>query len=849
MSGSKAQREALGIPTGWKVYSAFPFAGVNQSASRTAIDDKEWYWAENFLRINDGNLRTLWDAGTAFYTAPSGRTIVYYFFYNISSQQYVAIFLSDGTAVSVAYPAATQTSIATTSNTFYVAANGQLPIATQSGSQYLIIANHNTDNDYWIWDGSILYGAGSIAPFNAAEITDGGSGYTSVPGYTVFGGSGSGVVLTPVIASGSVVSLTVDNPGTGYLPGEIVQVAFTGGGSDSSAILEAFIAAGGVSGLTLVAGGEGFPAGTFTLSIAGGGGSGATGTFTVAGGSGTVTSVDLTAPGSNYTSTPVVSFPIPSSSGQVTATVGSGTIASLSVANAGAGYVAGTYPLTFVSGGGHGAAATYTVSSGGTIASTAVTNAGTSYTTTPTVVLGFGAAAVAMITQGVVASVSVISGGSGYQGTPTLTFVGGGGTDAAATAVVAGGTIASVTVTNGGSLYTSAPAVEVETGLNNAAAAVLDLMPYGVSGTSLETYYSRVWISYPNQVGKEANGGTLFISAPDSLTDFATSDGGDIFTNIDRFLRQQYTFLRQTSNFLYAVGDSSVSVVSNVQTTGQPATTTFSYQNSDPQTGTIWRDTAQDFGNTILFANAFGVYGIYGGSVRKVSSKIDDIFTNAIFPPTPGALEPTGAVANLYSQKVYCLLLTILDPFTSLPRNVMLMWNEREWFVASQSPALQFIGLQEISSDITAWGTDGTALYPLFQTPGSLAKTLATKLYGASDAFMVRTTDALYIDAVDNSAAQAGVAFSSAAVDCDGIALPIIVQKNGQHVELSCPSGSYPFKYLPNFQAAKPLGAVYGTGNIPQVPGIGLGVTLVSQSADFTMRNLSLATVDTTALR
>ena len=199
MSGSKAQREALGIPTGWKVYSAFPFAGVNQSASRTAIDDKEWYWAENFLRINDGNLRTLWDAGTAFYTAPSGRTIVYYFFYNISSQQYVAIFLSDGTAVSVAYPAATQTSIATTSNTFYVAANGQLPIATQSGSQYLIIANHNTDNDYWIWDGSILYGAGSIAPFNAAEITDGGSGYTSVPGYTVFGGSGS-VVGTFVAA-------------------------------------------------------------------------------------------------------------------------------------------------------------------------------------------------------------------------------------------------------------------------------------------------------------------------------------------------------------------------------------------------------------------------------------------------------------------------------------------------------------------------------------------------------------------------------------------------------------------------------------------------------------------------
>jgi len=256
-----------------------------------------------------------------------------------------------------------------------------------------------------------------------------------------------------------------------------------------------------------------------------------------------------------------------------------------------------------------------------------------------------------------------------------------------------------------------------------------------------------------------------------------------------------------------------------------------------------------------LFANAFGVYGVYGGSVRKVSAKIDEIFTNAVFPPAPGALTPSGAVTNIYSQKLYVLLLTITDPFTGSPRNVMLLWNERDWFIAAQTPALTFIGPQEINSNLVAWGTDGTNLYPLFNAPSTIAKKLSTKMYGASDAFMIRTADALYLDAVDRSAAQAGIAFTSATIDADGLAVPITVIKNGLEETLSCPSGSYAWQtsggalFLPSFKAPYPYGATYGTGNIAQVPGIGLGVTLVSQSLDFVLRNLSLATIDTSALR
>jgi hypothetical protein len=839
----------MGLPQGFKAWSSFPFAGLNQSASRPAIDDKEFFWLENYLRIGDGYLRTLWDAGAAFYTAPGGKTIVSFFWFNIGAQVYVAVFLSDGTAVQVAYPSAAQTTISSTALTFYNTANGQLPTCCQSGTQYLLIANHNTQNDYWIWDGTLLYAAGGIAPVTVGQITDGGSGYTSVPSYTVYGGTGSGVVLTPVVADGSVVAITVDNPGSGYLPGQIVQVAFSGGGSDDTPILEAVLATSGVIDfLTLVAAGSGFPTGTFPLSFTGGGGTGAAGTFTTSGG--TITGISLTNGGSGYTSTPAVGFPIPGSGAAITATVAAGAVTTLAIASGGSGYVPGTYPLAF-SGPGSGAQATYTVNASGVVASTTPIAGGTGYTVAPTVTLpaGSGAAVVASVTGGSVGSVTIVDGGTNLTGTPTITFVGGDGTGAAGTLTITSGAITAVTMTNGGSGYTSAPAVEVETGVNNAAAAILQLMPFGVSGTSIETYQARAWISYPNQQGKQNNGGTFFVSAPQSQTDFATSDGGDIFTNTDRYLRAQYTFLRQTSNFLYAIGDSSASVISNVQTGGSPTTTTFSYQNTDPQIGSSWRDTAQDFSNTILFANALGIYGLYGGSVRKVSKKLDRLFTNAVLPPTAGALTPTAAVANVYTQLVYLLLITITDPFTFKPRNVMLGWDGTEPFVVSQGPALTYIGTQEINSNPQAWGTDGASLYPLLNRPSaSLVKVVASKQFGGNQSFMIKMTHSLYIDAEDLSSGQGGLSFSGS-IDADGLAVPVV--NSVTQALASCPSGSYPFAAPLSFVAPRGQGAVYACGvgaGMPQVPAVGVGLTMASSSPDFVLRNITVGYLEQTAI-
>lgn len=183
-----------------------------------------------------------------------------------------------------------------------------------------------------------------------------------------------------------------------------------------------------------------------------------------------------------------------------------------------------------------------------------------------------------------VASVTVIDGGTNLSAAPTLTITGGGGSGATATASLSGGAVNSVSVGAGGTGYTSVPAVTAQTGLNKAASATVGLMPYGISGSSVETYQQRVWLPFPHQTGTIINSGKMNISAPGSVTDFAASDGGVLYTSTDSFLRYQYTNIKQSNGYLYPIADSSVSVISGVTTSGSPTVTTFSYQNTDPQT-------------------------------------------------------------------------------------------------------------------------------------------------------------------------------------------------------------------------------------------------------------------------
>ena len=910
--------QALGLPPGFKVYSPFPFKGMNWQDAPHAMDDHEFYWIENFVRLGNGNLRTLGDKGQSVYTSPTGVTIVYFEFYTLGTSYYCAIFLSDGSAIQLNMVTMAQTIIGP-AGTFYNASTGYKPFAKQWGSIYLLICNRNTSNDYWAWDGTLLYTAGTAVP-QGVNIASAGFSYSSTPTVTAYGGAGSGMTFSTLVNNGGIAEINITNPGSGYQPGDIVQLAFSGGGSDTSAQLDAVLSAGSVGGVSITAQGSGYTSATIaftgggggsgaagtviistgivsgttslvggsgyttapTISFSGGGGSGAAATATVL--AGVVTGIVITNAGAGYTSPPAIAFSGPGTGASATAVItGAGNITGVNITNAGTGYTSA--PTATISGTGTGATARATLAPVG-VSSVTVTNGGSGFTSVPIITFkgggGSGATGLAVLTATTVAAVNLTASGSGYTSAPSITFKGGGGsatlptatvnmngdkvgsisiTDAGsgitdnisvtfsggggsgagATVVLTPTSIASVVVSSTGQFYTSLPAVEVSAGANNSAYATVDLMPYGISGSAMETFLSRVWIVNPatQPFSTTPPGNLWFYSAPGSIWDFATADGGGSSVNTDSFLQTQYVNVRQSSGYLYFFGNGSVSVLSNVNTSGSPATTTFNYQNVDPQAGLDFRDSIQDFGKSIITSNNLGIFGLYGGSLANISRKIEQLFEIAAHPDV-GGIEPSAAIMTIYDVKHYINYLTLVDPDTKVSRNVMLLWNEKDWTIASQSGNLTFIGTQKIASKYQAWGTDGNGLYPLFTTPSaSLVKRIDTKFYGAQTMFLQKQALAAYVQATDNSNTNSGIS-GAITLSISGLA-----QQNNFNPMLQ--SGIYSTALQqPNFQSPNPFYGFWGTS----LEGIGfvlLGARFTTTSPDFTLGNLVIGYADVVA--
>jgi hypothetical protein len=828
---SKAQ-QSLGLPDGFKTYSPFPFGGMNVQASPIAVADNQFLWLENFVRLGDGNLRTVWDKGAPIFTAPGGLTIVWKCFFNIGIVYYCAVFLSDGSAVQVSMSTLAQTQIGPP-GVFYQASTGYLPYARQWGTQYLVISNRNTQNDYWAWDGVLLYSAGTVAPAGV-NITSGGAAYSSLPNLTVYGGFGSGIAITPVILGGQVVEMNITNPGSGYEPGDVVQVAFSGGGSDTSPVLVAALTATSVAGVTITVPGSGYTFASVQFT-GGGGGSGAIATATIVGGA--ITAVVMTNIGSGYTTAPGVLIVGDGAGARASAVLVPSGVVSIAVANGGSNFT--SVPLLEITGGAGAGAVAIAVLTATSVASVNLTAGGSGYTSAPTIAFvgggGSGAAATAVLSGDAVGHVTLTNVGSGYTGPIQVTFTGGGGSGAGATVLYAPTSIGSVEVSAVGQYYTTAPAIIVQPGANNAAAATLTLMPFGVSGSVMETYLSRIWIfdPAPSPYSALPPGGNWQASAPGSFTDFATSDGGVSAINTDAFLDLQYTQVRQSSGYLYALGNGSVSVISNVNTSGSPSTTTFNYQNVDPQAGCAWRDSLQDFSRSTIFANRAGIYGLYGGAATKISGNLDQLFTNAIFPPTAGAVTPCSAIATIFNIKHYMLLMTVVDPDTGVTRIVMATWNEKDWVVTTQTVDLSFIATQKQGSVYAAYGSDGSSIYPLFAAPSSaLQKRFDTKLYGSDRIFIEKAAQGVWMQAQDNSAGEVGISGALTAT-ISGMGGGAI---NGFAVTV--PEGvSAPFLNQVAMASPPPAWNVWGT-SIQGNAFFSMGLRFASNSLDFTLADL-----------
>lgn len=547
------------IPAGMSPIVFEGFETLDTKSPRAAIADTHCAWLDGFMPAGPNYLRCIPDVGAPIFTAPTGKSVVFYDFGNIGSSPIMIVFLSDGSVIQVNTSTGVQTVIGGAGT---ITNPSQTTIGvSQWGSSYIIIVSKQT-NGYFLWDGANLYSGGSLSP--SITIQSDGLDYSTPPTITLFGGSGLGASVTSTVRQGSIQTVSVTNPGSGYGANDYAVLVFNG----------------------------------------------------------------------------------------VTAT------------------------------------------------------------------------ATSVLSSGSVSSVSINSSGSGYTSTASVLFLGGGGYGATGTVQVASGTVSGVSVTAHGQGYLTAPTPFIYDANNPVAQAYVGVMPTGISGTAVETYTGRVWVT---------NGSTMLFTAPGSLTDFSTGDGAGAFASTDSFLRVSYIRPRQTNGFMYLVGDSSVNYVSGVSTSGTPAGTTFTNQNADPEVGSPYPCSVQVYSRNLVFANAFGVHVSYGGAVTKISDALDGIYTTV---PNFGGMSLSAGKAIIFGQRLYVILVPVIDPFLGRV-NKLFMWNGKQWWSTQQSVNLSFIAAQEINSVLTTWGTDGKSIYPLFQNfSTNFTKTVQSKLFPSAGSIM-----------------------------------------------------------------------------------------------------------------
>lgn len=739
------------------------FSGLNTKASQQGIEDQQMFVCDGLMPLGENNLRSLYGLGAAIYTAPLGKTIKSFNFNNIGATPYCIVCLSDGSLVAV------------NMNTFAastIAAAGTItsfpPDFNQWGSQYVIIVSAQM-NGYFLWDGINIYKAGTLSP--QVDILDGGSNYTSSPTITTASGTQAsgdilfaanpspgdtitlnGVVITFVAGSpvgnqvqiAPFLTLTIGLNLINFLNGTtnpaLTVASYTPVNVGPNVQLNIVYNSGGPGGNSYtLAASAATPSGPSLTGGTGGGGIGATFSGTVQ--NGVLTAITVSNPGHGYvlSDIPVLTITGGGSDDMASATANvsatSVGVQAISVIAGGHGYTSSAY--AFVSDATGTGAQLSLIGNNGVVTGVNVLNPGFGYSLSAVAKVsdtgstpGSGASLHTQLAKGQVIGATVVTSGTNYITPPTLTVIGD-GTGAQAIATIGlGGQVSAIQIINPGLGYTAAQ-IQFQGG-NNAASATASIMPFGVSGTTCETYQSRVWVG---------NGHVGQVSAPGSPSDFTAGDGSAAFTNTNSFQQYSYIQFSQSNGFLYLFSDSSLDYVSGVQTAGNPAVTTFNNLNVDPQIGTPWHGTVQEFGRDLVFANPVGVHVSYGGAVTKVSDALDGIYTSVPQPNWPAGFSPSAAVANIFGIKVYILTMPILDQVTGQQVIKLLMWDGKRWWTSPQEGlTVPFIATQKVNSQLTTYcSATGAAIAPMFAAlKEDLMRYLYSKLWDAPGVFTTK---------------------------------------------------------------------------------------------------------------
>ena len=678
-----------------KFFTVQAAGGISTESPRQSIRDEQFSWLENIQPIADGNFRALYSNAAPLYTAPG--TMVYHYPFNLDGTNYIFVCFDDGTALAVNADTGATATITTQPGAFYPSSTNlesPLPQAVQSGQNYLIIVSAATWG-YAVWDGTLLYRAGTLSP--VVTITNGGAGYVNSPTVQFFGGTGTGAIASASIANGAVTNINITNPGSGYTLGDQPTIALIGGQTTGS-------------GASLTAVLSALPS------------------------------------GSSAVLTPVWHFSVYGPGSWIDQLI------SITVSNGGSGYSSFASAAFGHKDGGswQGGAPTIklTIAGGVITAATPVpaTNNKNMYWNNN----NDGVPAITVVDNGggyYVSAVTITTGGTNYSPSTVIAVTSGGSpvAQASITPVITSGVITGTDIANAGQYGSNTPPTLTVTDTPVQATATIMLMPFGIQGTCVETYQSRAWVG---------NGPNIYFTAAGSIFDFDPGDGAGAFASNDPFLRREFTNLKQSGSFLYLFADSSINVISNIQESGSPTVVMFNNQNVDRQIGTPWHNSVIGIEDSLIFANIQGVFRLRGGNVAKISDDLDGIFADATatLKNVTSITQPTAALMQINKKLVYMLVLPIKGPFDVDPRTGLVMWDQKKWWVGSQDAVFTQVATQEIDSQIQAWGNTTTTLNKLFVMPSeTLAKTWQTKLWAGEGPIITKQAMRLYTMAIDNT--------------------------------------------------------------------------------------------------
>ena len=247
-------------------------------------------------------------------------------------------------------------------------------------------------------------------------------------------GIGETASVSPVINTGYIREVFLNNDGSGYTSAPIIQFddsPVSGGTATAVAITTSVAGVRSIKEILLTNAGFGYTSAP-GITIYGGGGVGAAATSSIETTDKGVVSIALVDGGSGYSAVPTVTVAHPSVGAVATASTTSGIVTSITLTNPGTQYkTAPTVTLSTPSSGINTATATATIGAGGTVTGFTITSGGSGYDGPVTVTIsnedsnknGIRASARAEISEGnVVTAVRIINPGIGYTANPTVTI-------------------------------------------------------------------------------------------------------------------------------------------------------------------------------------------------------------------------------------------------------------------------------------------------------------------------------------------------------------------------------------------------------------------------------------------